>query len=161
MEINFSADGSIDPVALYAALLSTTIAIWEYVKWRGRNYLDVRCNANMLFIPSTNKKKYIVANATNKGQTATTITHLGLYYWENRFKRIFRRPKLTFMVNTDTVPKVINPGEQWMGQGEQTTEVEKMALEGLLYAVVFHSMGKKGILRRIRISKESERSKNN
>lgn len=153
MEIQFSINGGIDPVAFYAALLSTAIAVWEYVKWRGRNYLEVNCNANMLFLPSSDKKKYIVARATNKGQTATTITHLGLYYWENRFKRIFKRPSQIYMINTDTVPKVINPGEQWMGQGEQTAEVEQMASEGLLYAIVFHSMGKKGILRRIKISK--------
>jgi hypothetical protein len=147
MEINSS-------VALYAAVLSTAIAIWEYIKWRNRHYLEVICNANMLFLPSTNKKKYIIAKVTNKGETPTTITHLVFYYWPNRLNRFLKRKRKSFVVNSDQVPKMLNPGEQWFGQVEQNDDIEKMALEGLLYAVVIHSMSKKEILRRIRISKK-------
>lgn len=156
MEINFSTNGSIDAVALYAAVLSTAIAIWEYIKWRSRYYLEVTCNTSMLFLPSTNKKKYIVAKATNKGETPTTITHLALYYWPNKLDRFLKRERKSFIVNSDQVPKIVNPGEQWFGQVEQNDDIEKMALEGLLYAVVIHSMGKKEILRQIRIFKNSE-----
>ena len=152
MEIHFLINGGIDIVALYAALLSTAIAVWEYIKWRGRNNVEVTCNANMLFFPSANKKKYVVVKATNKGETPTTITHLAMYFWKNRFDRLFKRERQSFMINSDQVPKIVNPGEQWFGQIEQNDEIEKMAAEGLLYAVLIHSMGRKEIIRPINIS---------
>jgi len=156
MNLDFSLSGNLDPVALYAAILSTMIAIWEYTKWRARNCIEVKCNANMLFIPSPDKNKYIVANVTNKGQTATTITHFALYYWKNGFDKFFNRARQSFIVNTDQVPKVVQPGEQWMAQAIQNEELERMASEGCLYAVIIHSMGKKEVMKRIEIAKEAK-----
>jgi len=154
MEMNFSLNGSIDPVAVYAAILSTAIAVWEYIKWRCRNHIEVRCSANMLFIPSTDKKKHLVANVTNKGQTATTITHFLLYYWKNRFYGFLNIKRESFFVKEDGIPKVIQPGEQWMGQALQDANIERMGSEGFLYAAIIHSMGKKEVLCRIKIQKE-------
>ena len=111
----------------------------------------------MLFIPSKDKNKYIVANVTNKGQTATTITHFALYYWKNRFDKFFNQAQQSFIVNTDQVPQVIQPGEQWMAQVIQSEELVSMATEGCLYAVIIHSMGKKEILCRIKISKQAKK----
>ncbi len=54
----------------------------------------------------------------------------------------------------DQIPKVIQPGEQWMGQALQDANIERMGSEGFLYAVIIHSMGKKEVLHRIKISKE-------
>ena len=157
MNIDFSISENLDPIALYAAILSTIIAIWEYIKWRARNCIEVKCNTNMLFIPSKDKNKYIVANVTNKGQTATTITHFALYYWKNRFDKFFNQAQQSFIVNTDQVPQVIQPGEQWMAQVIQSEELVSMATEGCLYAVIIHSMGKKEILCRIKISKQAKK----
>lgn len=154
MELNFSFGGTIDPVALYAAILSTIIAVWEIIKWRARNRIEVRCNANMIHFPAANDNTYIVTTVVNKGEFPTTLTHLVMFYWENRIDRIFKKPAKTMLVNTDQVPKVVNPGEQWMGQALQDDKVEKMASEGYLYSGIIHTMGKKEILRRVKIIKK-------
>lgn len=155
MELNFTFDGSIDLVALYAAILSTIIAVWELIKWRARNRVEVRCNPNMIFMPSTDKKKYVVTNVINKGEFPTTITHLLMFYWKNRADKVFNRNRQSFIVNSDQVPKILNPGEQWMGQALQDDNVEKMASEGLLYFGIVHTMGKKEILRRVKIDNKT------
>lgn len=154
MAISCAADSGLDLIALYAAVLSTAIAVWEYIKWRNRHSLKVICNANMIFLPSSDTRKYVAVNATNMGDTPTTITHLALYYWREGRSRFFKRERKSFIVPTNQVPKVVSPGEQWMAQFEQTPEIEKMAKEGSLYVVVIHSLGKKEILSRITIAKD-------
>jgi len=151
MEINFSGD--IDLVATYAAVLSTLIAIWEFIKWKNRNAIKFTCSPNMLFIPSTDDKKYVIAKVINQGSTPTTVTHYLMYYWPSYFHRIFRKNRQKFIVNCTTVPALVNPGEEWMGQAHQDEKIEKMASEGILYMGIIHSMGKKEILRRVKIDK--------
>jgi len=153
MDINFSLNHTVDPIALYAAVLSTSTILWEIIKWRFRNNVDILCSANMLLIPSTNNKKYIGVTATNKGSMPTTITHFIMYYWENKFNKIFNIKRKSFIVNSDQVPKTIGSGERWIAQAEQTAEVEEMAKEGYLLVGIIHSMGKKEIMRRIKIPK--------
>jgi hypothetical protein len=154
MTIAFSVNGSIDPIAMYAAVLSTVIAVWEFIKWRGRNAIKMMCTPNMLFFPSRDKQKYIVVKVINRGDRPTTITHMLGYHWKSRLERLLDRKKRkanAFIVNSDNVPKVIQPGEEWMGQALQNSEIEKMASEGCLYMGVIHSMGNKEILRRVKI----------
>lgn len=155
MDIAFSVNGNIDPIAVYAAILSTVIAAWEFIKWRERNAIKITCTPNMLFFPSRDKQKYVVVKVINRGDRPTTITHMLGYYWKNRLDRFFdrRKKKVTaFVVNSDNVPKVIQPGEEWMGQALQNNEIEKMASEGYLYMGVIHSMGNKEVLRRVKIT---------
>ena len=153
MEINFS--GNIDLVATCAAVLSTLIAIWEFIKWKNRNAIKFTCNPNMLFIPSSNNEKYVIAKVINQGSTATTVTHLFMYYWPSYFHKIFRKKRQSFIVNCTTVPALVNPGEEWMGQALQDESIEKMASEGILCMGIIHSMGKNEILRRIKIDKKA------
>jgi hypothetical protein len=154
MELNFSFAGTIDPVALYAAILSTIIAVGEIIKWRARNRIEVKCNPNIIIVPSNDNNKYVCTNVVNKGEFPTTITHLLMFYWENRIDKMLKRKRQSFVINTNQVPKIVNPGEQWMGQALQDDKIEKMALDGYLYFGVIHSMGKKEILRRVKIMKE-------
>jgi hypothetical protein len=158
MDINFSIDGTIDPIAAYAAIVSTIIAVWEYLKWRKKNEVSLTCTPNMEFFPSNDKKTFIIANVTNKGETQTTVTHFMGYYWESWWDRIFRKNRKAFIVNSPDIPKVIQPGEQWMGQAHQDANIEKMAREGLLYMGISHSMNKKEVLRRVKINKENKES---
>lgn len=156
MSLTLTINGQIDPVATYAAILSTAIAVWEFIKWRSRHSIRLRCNPNMLFIPSTDKKTYIIANVTNTGETATTITHLLMYYWPSVWHKIFRRGRQSFIVNSPDVPKIVQPGEQWMGQAHQDENIERMAKDGVLFMGVIHSLGKKEIMQRIVLGNPSK-----
>lgn len=156
MNIDFSFSGQVDIVASYAAILSTLIALWEFIKWLKKHDVLVKCSPNMVFMPSADKKKYVNIVVTNKGATQTTITHCLMYYWKNRFDKIFNRNRQSFIINEQSLPRVIQPGEQWMGQAIQDEKVEKMAQAGILYMGIMHSMKKKEILNRIKIIKEEK-----
>jgi len=157
MSIDFSFSGQLDIVALYAAILSTLIALWEFVKWLKKNDVLVTCVPNMIFTPSSDNKTYVNITVTNKGNTQTTITHCVMFYWKNNWDKFFKKNKKSFIVKEMTLPTVIQPGEQWMGQAIQNEELEKMAQNGLLYIGIIHSMGRKEILNRIKINKEEDK----
>ncbi len=154
MDIGFSVSGQLDFVALYAAMLSTLIAIWEFMKWLKKNEVTVKCAPNMVFMPSSDDKTYVNITVTNKGNTQTTITHCLMYYWNNRIDKILNRNMQSFIINEHSIPKVIQPGEQWMGQAIQNEKIETMAKNGFLYMGIIHSMNKKEIMNRIKINKD-------
>lgn len=158
MNVNFSMNGVIDPLAAYAAILSTLIAIWEFLKWRNRHSIRLSCNPNMEFFPTSDNKTYIIANVINTGETPTTITHFLGYYWESWFHKLFKSNTKAFIVSAVNVPAVVQPGGQWMGQVHQDENIEKMAHEGLLYIGVVHSMRKREVLQRLKINKKAKES---
>lgn len=156
MEFNFTIDGSLDPVAAYAAILSTFIAIWEFLRWQSRNAVSFTCHPNMILVPSSEKKTYIVAELINKGQTQTIITNLGLYHWDKWHHRFFRKKWKNFIVKQDSIPSTVQPGAIWKGMFIQDQEIERMASEGYFYVVVFHSMAKDGVKKRVKISNKKD-----
>jgi len=159
MDFQFSLNGEIDPIAAYAAMLSSALGIWELVKWRHRHAVRLSVNPNMLFIPSSDKNKYIVASVTNLGETATTITHYLAYHWPSRWHKLVKKGQTSFIVNSDKVPHVLQPGEQWMGQALQDEEMEGLGSTGILEMGIIHSMSKKEILQRVKIIPKAEKSK--
>lgn len=156
MEFNFTIDGSLDPVAAYAAILSTFIAIWEFLRWKSRNAVSFTCHPNMILVPSSEKKTYIVANFTNKGQTQTIITNLGLYHWDKWYHRFFRKKWKNFIVREDSIPCTVQPGAIWKGMIVQDEKLEKMARDGYLYVVAFHSMAQNGVMQRVKLSSDTK-----
>lgn len=157
MNVDFSFSGQVDIVASYAAILSTLIAVWEFIKWLKKNEVLVTCVPNMIFMPSPDKNTYVNITVTNKGNTQTTITHCVMFCWENKWDKFFNKNKKSFIVNEKSLPRIIQPGEQWMGQAIQDEDLEDMAQSGLLYMGIIHSMGRKEILNRIKITKKEEK----
>lgn len=158
MDIYFSFDGNIDPVATYAAILSSAIAILEWIKWKGKNAVILRCNSNMILMPSSDRNKYIIATVTNTGEAQTTITHFLAYYWSSKIDKLLNRGKKAFIINARDVPAIIQPGQQWTGQVIQCQEMEKMAKNGLLYIGIIHSMSEKEVIQRVIIENSSNLS---
>jgi len=142
----------IDPVALYAATLSTLIAIWEVKKWYSRVRIQVTCSANMKIIQSADKRTYISINATNRGQTPTTITHAIMKCWPSKWNKIRNKNCQSYIINCENIPQKINPGETWAGLAIQDDEIEKMASNAILYCGIVHSMNDKETLKRVIIA---------
>jgi hypothetical protein len=151
MELDFTINGSLDPVAAYAALLATFHGIWGIWQWRTRNAVRFRCHPNTQPFPSVDKKIYI--DFTNKGQTQTTIMGLHLYHWDKWHHRFFRKKWRKFFVRDGSIPIpcTIQPGAIWQGVIPQEEEFEKMARNGYLYVVVFHSMSNNPVMQRVHL----------
>ena len=114
-------------------------------------------------------KTYVAITVANRGSAATTITHMVLYNYRSRLSRflsrlprfLFKRPRFlwrwfvkhgpqTFIVTTDQVPKVLEPGRNWQGMAAHTPEMEKMMADGRLFVGVVGSHSDKPLFRRVR-----------
>lgn len=157
MDIHFSLDGSIDLVAIYAALLSSILGVWEFFKWKHRHAIRLSVTPNMLFFPSSDNQTYIVAKVTNIGQTATTITHFIGHHWPSFWHKLIKKEGTSFVVNAINTPHLLQPGEQWMGQAIQNDEMERFGSTGVFRMGIIHSMNNKEVLKRVRIVPKAER----
>ncbi len=109
---------------------------------------------------------YLAVTVTNRGNAATTITHMVLNDYPSRFglwlpSRLCRRIKSqrpqTFVVVNPILPGmpgqlpfVLEPGRNWHGMAVHTPELERMIEAGRLYAGVVGSHSNKTLLQRVR-----------
>lgn len=128
--------------------------------------LSMSVMADAIFVESgsKDKKKYLAITVTNRGDTATTITHMVLYNYPSRLAVwIPKRPRVmvrllkksqpaTFIVNTTAmpIPYVLEPGRNWHGMAAHTPELEAMIKAGRLFVGVIGSHSDKPWLMRVR-----------
>lgn len=109
---------------------------------------------------------YVAVTVTNRGNAATTITHMVLYDYPSQFalrlpsrlRRRFKsqRPNTFVVVNPilpgmpGQLPFVLEPGRNWQGMAVHTPELERMIQAGRLYVGVIGSHSDKALFQRVR-----------
>jgi hypothetical protein len=146
-------------VAWWGAILSTVVFLWDIYKYRHAGpKLRIGINAGMLMVPSADKRTFVVTEVMNIGDRPTTLTNLGLAYFEKRWswKRLRNRAtKLAVVVTPSAAqpfPWKLEPGGIWRGMTEQTPEIEGWAKNGVLYFDLYHSHRGKPERRRLTIA---------
>jgi hypothetical protein len=145
-----------DPVAVYAAIVSTVVLCWQIFVWfRAGPRLKISASPNMKTMPSSDKTTYVVANVRNVGTQQTTITHVIIHAYRNWWHRLRNKPSDTFIVNhrlpaAYPLPHVIVAGRTFMSMIVQDEQVEKLSRERLLFVGIIHSFRERPILARVR-----------
>ena len=140
-------------LAIWGATLSTVAILWDIYKWKttGPN-IKMRLMTGMQSynIPEYQDMTLVVAVATNRGDRPTTITHLGLAYYDSWWKAMLckRASAYAFIAipsSTQPVPFELKPGVEWSGMIEQNSKLEEWARNGWLYVTISHSHDRKPI----------------
>jgi len=157
MEFTINLADKLDPVAIYAAVVSTLFAIWEVVKWwRQGPKLRGSISPNMIMMGGSFKddNTYLTFDITNVGTEKTTITGVGLFGFAGWWSWIRKKPSRAAVVNHSfapyTVPSVLNVGERFMSRCIQEREVEQWSRDHWLYAVIWHTFSERPHLIRIK-----------
>src|SRR5271156_4506353 len=90
----------IDPVAIYAAIVSTSVLIWQIFVWFHTGpRLRVSASTNMMTHgdPLRDGNTYIVANVRNAGTEQMTVTHVGMVAFRSWLHRLRNKPSRTFL----------------------------------------------------------------
>jgi hypothetical protein len=147
----------IDPIAIYAATVSTTVLIWNIFIWfRTGPRLKVSASANMKTFGQgvRDDTTYIVANVRNVGTQQTTITHVVMFAYRNRWDRFRKRASETFVVNHAVlaypIPYVLEAGKTFMSMIVQNETAEKLSHSRLLYVGIVHAFRDRPVLARVR-----------
>jgi hypothetical protein len=80
-----------DLVSAYAAILSTLITIWEFIKWRNRYAVKLSCSPDMIFIPNTKKELFVHISCINQGTSPITITNVVGVAYENPINYFYNK----------------------------------------------------------------------
>lgn len=148
-------------IAIYGAFAATATLAWDFWKWKSSGpSLEVTLSTGMRSynVPAYEGKALMLLNVTNRGDRATTITHVGIHRYESTWRYLRRRPSASFIAPTPNIdfppPHVLEPGKVWMGILEQSDDIVEMAKTGMLYVGLTHSHAKRPIRRRVVISSD-------
>jgi hypothetical protein len=138
---------SLNPLAVYAAVVATAVFAWDVWKWwHSRARFTVRVGANMTEAPagfggSTAPYK-IAIEVCNIGSATTTITHVVLQAYPSWLHRLMVWAKENAMVTKPgraTLPYSLQPGDRFLATCEQNDLVVGWSQHYYLYAGVFHT----------------------
>jgi len=150
-----------DPVAIYAAVVSTIVLLCDGVKWYSDQQakLDVYLSTGMVGynLPQYRDQSMMLLRATNRSNRATTITHMTMQRYESWWAYVRRKAKDSWIVHDAQAPQplpfVLEPGKIWSGIAIQSDDVVDMA-KGYLYVELIHALAKKPIRCRVEIRDE-------
>ncbi|RSZ47732.1 MULTISPECIES: hypothetical protein [unclassified Variovorax] len=163
-----------DWIATYAAVVATAVFVWDIVKWRRAGpKLEMHTRGNMKFFgsPGVDERLQLIANVSNVGDRATTLTNMTLEYFPSKTiaiaqallpnwfswgrKRLFGGTK-GFVVAAPNViqpfPHTLEAGAVWIGTCPQDEELVRLSRDGCLYCVIASPHLPRGIRRRVIIT---------
>ena len=142
--------------AWWGAVMATVVFAWDIYKWGTRGAsVELGISSNMEsfnYSSAMSGKTYIFIEAKNLGDAPTTITHLACIHYTTILSFLRKKQSKSLIIGNPGItklPYVLKPGELWQGLIEQTTELEDMSRNGLLYSYVYHSTSKKPVRRRV------------
>jgi len=118
-----------DHIALYAAILSTVIFVWEIYKYSTRGArLKVRVGKDKLIIPDPVEegKLWVSISISNVGDQPTTLTGIGSEVFSNWRDKLRKKPDSCFVFPNpkmaEPLPRLLSPGQEWRGFIAQANE---------------------------------------
>lgn len=143
--------------AVYAAVVSTVVLVWDVVKWRisgPRLRVVVQTQLRLVGNGQLDPVTYLGVRVTNYGDRPTTLLSLGALVYKNDWLAFIQRDRpdigLIFPEGPGVplLPLVLEPGQQWQGLVNQETLVP-MAQKKCVMVAIHHSHSAKPAIRRL------------
>lgn len=155
---------SIIPVAIYAAVVSTIVLVWDIIKWRQQRRLQLvgRVTSGMVLqgggINLHNlEKSYISLQVDNRGQVACEVQSVVLLAYTNLFNalrgKLYKSAVILDPMSELTqkrLPFRLEQGSTYWGLVEQTPEIEELSRSARVYIGITHNMAKRPFKVRLR-----------
>ena len=126
-------------IAAYGAVMATIVFGWDVYKWwKSGPRIDLSVSSGMKMVGGAvpDPITYISARASNVGDRPTTITNMGMDYFESWWHAyvVRRKANKKLIVNDPSSPQRIpyrlEVGGQWTGLADQTDDIVRMAKGG-------------------------------
>ena len=143
--------------AVYAAVVSTVVLVWDVVKWRmsgPRLRLTVQTRLVLRGNGQIDPTTYLGVQVTNCGDRPTTLMSFGALMYKNDWLALVQadRPEFGLVFpegpSVPVLPRVLEPGQQWLGLVPQADLVE-MARDRCLMVNVHHLHSPKPVRQRV------------
>jgi hypothetical protein len=146
-------------IAAYAAIVATGALALEVRRWfqsGARLHIDLMSGAEMFGVPGTEGNKYLVATVSNRGNSPTTITHFVLNDFKGWLNYLRSKPNFVGLVanpqihvQAKSIPKLLQPGEQWSGMAIIDDDLNHRIDGGYLHVVIYANHTDEPIRKRV------------
>jgi hypothetical protein len=145
-------------IAAYAAIVATGALFLEVRRWfESGPRLAIQVKPEMELVEEReghDDDLYLLANVTNRGNAATTITHFWLADYGSLIRRIRSKPKWTAIVKPGVawsqVPYTLKPGDVWTGLARHNDDTRGRMEGRWLYVMIRASHADKPLSKRVR-----------
>ena len=143
--------------AWWGAIIATYVFIWDIYKWfHSGSKLFVITRPLLVRTENYDDEHYINVEITNVGTSATTLKHLCVVQYNNRFSFLLNKPLNTHFIpppnSLQTLPRLLEPGVMWSYRINRSILLQNQLNHGLWYCIVFDSSHKKGTYSRIKFN---------
>ena len=133
-----------DWIAVIALIVSSGALALEVRRWfenRPRLYLSVMGDA--ITFPEDDGQPKLALSVINRGTLPTTLTHMVAFSYPSLWRRFWRKPKVTGLVNSDHIPAELGVNKTWLGTMIYDDALAAARAKGLLYfgVVASHTRG--------------------
>lgn len=136
--------------AWWGAAAGTVALVWDFFKWLTSGphlRINARPNFEVLGTVPISPGKFVCVDVTNRGDAPTTLTHLAMIHFPNRWHRLRNTGANHYFVlpsiAKDPLPFLLAPGAVWQAAFEQDAKLDHLLENGLLYVYVNHSQSEK------------------
>lgn len=155
-----------DIAAWWGAALASLVLVWDMYKWKTQGpRLIMRLSPNMQVWgdPLREGKTWVSVTVSNVGDRPTTIKGVGMEYYTNWFRRLRNRAEKAVVFPNPSdgfpLPRVLNPGDEWLGlipqeRLDKEIDLEEMSRSGHLIIWLTQSHTQKAMRKRLIVSRE-------
>jgi hypothetical protein len=156
--ITFQFKSDLDPIAVYAAIVSTSSVLFAFVQWwRSGPRLTGKARGNMKLAPDDTGRTYINFSVYNRGTRRTKVTMIGLRTYPSWYAKIRGRPDWAAVLPKPLhvqLPATLEPGDYIVAVMPQDEEMVSKS-QGMLFAEIYYTDHEKPFEMRIKpISKK-------
>lgn len=158
--------GELDPVAIYAALVATTVFVWNVVVWMTSGpRVRISASPDWRELTIGHRREddgeialFVNIAAVNTGTQPTTVVNVTGHAWESFWDYCLRRRQTSFIVNhvarTHPLPFELKVGGQFQSRLVQDDRVDAWLERGVLKLGVVHTFSAKPVW--IRVKRKSK-----
>lgn len=155
--------------AWWGATVASLVLLWDVYKWiveGPRLIMRLVPNMQVWGDPSREGKTWVSVTVSNVGTRPTTIKGVGMEFYANCFSRLRNRAEkaAVFPNPSDNfpLPRVLNPGEEWLGlipqeRLDKGINLEEMSRTGHLMIWLSQSHKHRAIRKRLIILPAGEK----
>jgi hypothetical protein len=141
-------------IALIISSGGLAIQLRNWAMGKPRLHLSAMSDASVF--PDDGKGSRAALTVINRGGEPTFLTHMIAFTYENRWKKLRKKPSMTGIVNSPHIPAKLEVNATWMGTMFYTDDLRQNMKEGKVYIGVIASHSSKNFLIRLKPPKETE-----
>jgi hypothetical protein len=132
--INFSSMATSEWIAVIALIIASGGFALQASNWlMSKPHLHLSVIADAMSMPDDGRGVRVALTVINRGGSPTLLTHMVVYVFRSRWRRLRNKPDMAALVPTPDIPAKLDINGLWMGMMPYNSETSEARAKGRLY----------------------------